>query len=490
MSAATVVIGSEVNELVAAHYLARAGHRVVVLEQHRSAADDGIVASGWVPPRIVRDLGLGDALAVERRDPWIAAALPDGERLELWSDPARSIEAIRRFSPWDAERWPAFCHAMSRSAQILEALYTAPPPDFMTTKFTESARLAASALRVRRLGRHGMAQFLRLLPMSVADFLDDHFRCEALKTLLGGAGILRLAQGPRSGGTALRLLHHHVGNPPGVFRPRASNIRQILARRPGIAVRHDARVSRIEVRDGRVGGVVLESGEAIDAAWIACGSDPRRLFLDWLEPEVLDAGFLRCVRHIRCRGVVARVRADVARSPGFGALTTAVSLDALERAYDHAKYGAISEHPYLEACVRGGSGEGVHVDIDVQYAPYRLSDGVWDAARRNALAERAVRTLDAAAPGFAKLVTACTVLAPPDLETRYGFPEGQAEHAEPALDQLLWMRPIPDWSSYRTPIAGLYLCGPGTHPGAAIAGAAGANAARIMLSDGRGRRSG
>lgn len=487
MSAVTVVIGSEVNELVAAHYLARAGQRVVVLEQHRSAADDQIVASGWIPPRIVRDLGLGDALAVERGDPWIAAAMPDGERLELWHDPARSAEAIRRFSPRDAERWPSFCDTMSRLARILEDLYTAPPPDLMTRRLPEFVHLAATALAMRRLGRGGMAEFLRLIPMSVADFLDDRFECDPLKALLGAAGILRLAQGPRSGGTALRLLHHHVGNPPGVFRPRASNVRELLARRPGIALRPDARVARIEVREGRAAAVVLESGEALEAAWIACGADPRRVFLDWLEPEVLDPGFVRSVQCIRCRGVIARVRADLAHSPGFDALTIAASLDDLERAYDNAKYGAISEHPYIEARVRKESvaGEGARVEIDVQYAPYRLSAGDWDATRRQALAERVVRALDAVAPGFATLVTACTVLAPPDLEMQYGFPEGQAEHVEPALDQLLWMRPLPDRSSYRTPIAGLYLCGPGTHPGGAIAGAAGANAARVMLSDGR-----
>lgn len=485
MSGTIVVIGSGVDELVAAHYLARAGHTVTVLEQHE-AADDACRGAGWIPPGILRDLEVGSAagpsLELDRADPWMAVVLPDGGRLELWREPTRAAEAIRRLSARDATRWPDFCERMARLARVLERLYAAPPPDLMSRDWRELARIAGLALGVRRRGRSGMEEFLRLLPMAVADLLDDWFECDALKGVLAGAAVMHLCQGPRSGGTAFRLLHHHVGNAPGVFRPVRSNLRPALEARPGVALRRHAPVARIATREHRIARVVLASGEEIATSLVISGADPKRTLLEWLDPGGLDPEFARAVRHIRARGVAARVELTLARAPGFAALAFAPSLDYLERAYDDAKYGRISAHPYLEA--RADEMDTQHrVEVHVQYAPYTLAEGAWDAAQRKALGDRVVEMLTRALPGFGAGVIARRVLAPCDLEARYGFPEGQADHAELALDQSLWMRPLPGWASYRTPIEGLYLCGPAAHPGGAIAGAAGANAARVVLHD-------
>ena len=486
----TVVIGAGANELVAAHYLARAGHEVIVLEEHDAPRDEVMLDSGWISPRIVRDLGLhtgagaSPALALYRPDPWATAVLGDGGRLELWNDPGRSVASIRRLSARDAARWPQFCAQMSALARILESLYVAPPPDLLARDVGELARLAGIAFGMRRLGRQNMEALMRLLPMAVSDLLDDWFESDVLKGVLAGTGIMHLCQGPRSGGTAFRLLHHHVGNATGVFRPLRSNLRRVLEARPGIALRRAAPAARITVRQGHVAGVVLASGEEIAARLVVCGADPRRTLLDRVEAGALAPEFTRAVRHIRSRGVVARVNLVLERAPQFGTLVLAPSLDYLERAYDDAKYGRISERPYMEARAAGSDGANAHyVEVDVQYAPYALADGTWDETRRHTLAQRAVEMLGAAMPGFAEAVTAAEVLTPRDLEARYGFPEGQPHHAELALDQSFWMRPLPGWASYRSPIAGLYFCGPGTHPGGAIGGAAGANAARIVLKD-------
>jgi phytoene dehydrogenase-like protein len=173
------------------------------------------------------------------------------------------------------------------------------------------------------------------------------------------------------------------------------------------------------------------------------------------------------------------------RAPGFEVLAVAPSLDYLERAYDHAKYGRISEQPYLEARHEAGSNAGEHrVTVHAQFAPYAPADGGWDAARREALGDRGVRTLAEHVPALSDTVVSRTVLAPPDLEAAWGWPEGQPYHAELALDQVLFMRPMPQLSAYRAPVGGLYLCGPAMHPGAGIAGAAGANAAKVVLRDG------
>ncbi|HSD55265.1 MAG TPA: NAD(P)/FAD-dependent oxidoreductase [Burkholderiales bacterium] len=475
MSAPTVVIGAGTNELVAAHYLALAGNRIVVLGERGADPDS---AAGWIPPRVVRDLRLAHhGLRIERPDPWAVAPLPEGGRLELWHDMARSVESIRRLSARDADKWPEFCARMARLGRLLETLYAAPPPDPLASELRDLAQLAAIGLRTRRLGRQGMTDLLRLLPMSVADFLDDWFESDALKGVLGAAGVMHLQQGPRSGGTAFALLHQHVGSPVGVFRAARVNVERTLAGLPGVEIRRGLAVERIRVRDGRATGVVLGGGREIAAALVVSGADPRRTLLELVEPGWLDAETVRAVRSIRSRGVVAQVTLTLDRAAAFPMLVVAPSLDYLERAYDDAKYRRVPQRPYLEA-----RAHGQRVNVHVQYAPYAPADGAWDDARRAALGARVEEMLS---PHLGAAVIERIVQSPRDLEEAYGWPEGQAHQAELALDQLLWMRPTPALARYRTPIVGLYLCGPAMHPGAGIAGAAGAHAARVMLRDSR-----
>lgn len=484
MNRLAVVIGGGVNEFVAAHYLARAGHRVLVLEGRAAYCDDW-ADMGWIPSRIVRELALDSrGLQVHSPDPWATAALPDGGRLELWHDMARSVEAIRRLSPRDAGKWPAFCERMARLGRLLETVYMGPPPDLMGRSFSDLAQLAGLGLRVRRLGRQGMEDLLRLVPMSVADLLDEWFESDALKGILGAAGVMHLSQGPRSGGTAFRLLHHHVGSPPGIFRPPHSNMGRALSALPGIDIRREANVDRLTVQEGRITGVVLASGEEIAASLVVSGVDPRRTLLTLVDTRWLDPELVRAVRNIRCRGVTAHVRLGLDRAPGFSTLIVAPALDYLERACDDAKYGRVSQAPYLEVRSGGPAAAVQHrVDVSVQYAPYALAEGEWDDDRRIVLGDRVAEILSAHVPDLGSAILERTVLAPRDMEEKYGYPEGQVEHVEPGLDQLLWMRPVPELARYRTPIEGLYLCGPGTHPGGSIAGASGYNAAREITHD-------
>jgi phytoene dehydrogenase-like protein len=447
----TVVIGGGADALVAAQLLAGGGHEVMVIEG-ANAPD----IEGWVPPQVLRALRL-EGLQLHWPDPWIAAPLPAGGRLELWRDMARSVESIRRLSERDAERWPQFCKRMARLARFLEALYAAPPPDPLSTGF---------ALRARRLGGQGLEDLLRFLPMPVAELLDDWFENDTLKGALGAAGVLHLLQGPRSGGTAFRLLHHHVGCPPGVFRAPRSNILELLRKLPRVELQH-AEVARVAVKAGTVAGVVLKDGRELDASMVVSSADARRSLLEFVEPGWLDPELTRAVRHIRRRGVAARLRLQLDRSPGFAALAIAPSLDYLERAYDDAKHGQVSRQPYVEA----RCDEQYRLDVHVQYAPYgvdcaKLGDSVvamlsehWgDASSRES-----------------------ELLSPRELEESEGWPEGQPHQAELALDQALWMRPLPELARYRTPIEGLWLCGPGMHPGAGVAGAAGFNCAQQIL---------
>jgi phytoene dehydrogenase-like protein len=192
---------------------------------------------------------------------------------------------------------------------------------------------------------------------------------------------------------------------------------------------------------------------------------------------------------LRCRGVAAELTLTLERAPDFSNLVLAGSVDALERAYDDYKYGLVSQEPYIEAHrIAGSAGERERLSVRVQYVPYRPRDGTWDAATIQQLALRIVQRLDEDAPGIASAVIEWHMRTPLDLENIHGDPQGQPYHAEIALDQWVWMRPVPELARYRTPIEGLYLCGPAMHPGGGIVGAAGANAASVILDDWKGKR--
>lgn len=433
-----IVIGADVNGLVAAHYLARAGRRVMVVDEREKP--DTRPDIGWVPPQIVRELGLG-GLKIEQPDPWIAAPLEGGGRLELWRDVAKSAESMRRVSPSDAAKWPEFCARMRRLAGVLEALYVQPAPDVETREIGELLRMAGLGLHVRRLGKQTVIDLLRILPMSIAELLDDWFENDTLKGVLGAAGVWHLRQGPRAGGTAFNFLHHHVGSPAGVFRPSRSTITAVLAAMPGVEVRRGTEAAVVAV-GGRATGVRMGSRE-FSAAVVVSSDDPQQTFAP-LKAQ-LDAEFVRAVGNIKMRACVVRGAwgGNGSRAP----LCVAPSLDYLEHAYDDAKYGRPSAKPYVEA---------VGTEIHVQYAA----------------------TVDS---GLAARVATALGVSPDDISLER--PNGHLYHGELTLDQILFMRPVPGWSRYRTPIEGLYLCGPGTHPGGGIAGAAGRNAARVILKE-------
>jgi phytoene dehydrogenase-like protein len=459
-----IVIGAGANGLVTAHYLARAGKRVLVVERRHGA--DPSADIGWVPPRVVRDLGLRD-LRLEQPDPWITIPLGGGGggTLELSRDMARSVDAIRRVSPADAEQWPEFCRRMRSIAGVLERLYLAPPPDIETRNARELARMAGLGLYVRRLGKQTVIDLARILPMSIAELLDDWFASDALKGALGALGIWHLKQGPRSGGTAFNFLHHHVGCPAGVFRPLRSNVTQTLARMTGVEIRRGERAA-VVAKHGRATGVVLEkSGDTILAPLVVSSADPRAT----LHPIAieLDPEFARAVDNIKARGVVARGTLTLDQAPSYSSLCIAPSLEYLERAYDDAKYGRDSAAPYVEV-QRTDS----RLEVHVQYVPY--TDGTANVQRHQTLQQKVAQQLGVQA-------SQVKLQSPDEEELQRGATEGHLYHGELTLDQILFMRPVPGWSRYRTPIEGLYLCGAGTHPGGGIPGAAGRNAARAIL---------
>jgi len=271
------------------------------------------------------------------------------------------------------------------------------------------------------------------------------------------------------------------------------------ARTAGAQIRLNAPVARIMVRDGAVQGVTLEDGTEVPGTVVISNADPRHTFLTLVDPVELDPGFLTKVRNYRARGTVAKLHFALHALPSFravanpsdlhGRIMIAPSVDYLERAFDASKYGELPQEPYLDITIptltdSSLAPPGKHVlSVHVQFVPYRLSGGATLHDVREKLASIVLKTLEQYAPGIRSLVESTQVLMPIDLEDVYGLTGGQIYHGEPALDQLFTMRPLLGWAQYRTPIAGLYMCGAGTHPGGGITAASGHNAARAILKE-------
>jgi phytoene dehydrogenase-like protein len=297
--------------------------------------------------------------------------------------------------------------------------------------------------------------------MPAAELLDEWFESVVLKGALGALAVRDVQQGPRSAGTAFRLLHSHAGNAPGVFRQAMMDVAPL---RSGANIR-EAKVTRIDVRAGAVTGVTLANGSSLPAAIVLAGAHPARALSELVEPGWIDPDLLRAVRHVRSRGVAAKARLQLERAPEWPTLTLAGKLDDVERAYDQVKYGRVSERPIIDAVA-----DGTTLDAHLQYVPHTAADTADIQARL-------VKVLQPHLPPILQ----CVVHTPVDLQRLYGWPQGQPHHAELSLDQALWMRPLPELAGYKTPIAGLWLCGPAMHPGAGVIGASGYNCARRIL---------
>ena len=515
-----IVIGGGANGLVAASRLGKAGRRVLLLEKSDAPGGQGSLVEfaagfraaplgldpGWLPARIAAGLGLTGLERVATDTP-LTVMMEPGAFLTLSRDASRAAAAIGVHSKGDAAKWGSFTTLLRNLSGFLEVLYQAPAPDVDVRSLGELLPLLTLGRKFRALDRRDMIEFLRTLPLSAWELLDDWFECAPLKAAVAAGGIQDFQQGPRSGGTGFVLLHHLVGTEAGAVRGRVpwrsgpeafTEAALSAAKRFGVTMRTAAPVARILVHDDAVMGVVLESGEEITAKAVLSTADPARTFLDWVDPVWLDPEFVRAVSNIRHRGCTAFVLYALEALPEFPGLSSKEALSgivsltpdlvSLERAADAAKYGAVSERPHVELTVPtllwpALAPNGRHVAVArVQYAPYRLKDGAtWDAARVNALAERATSAIEAVAPGFRSRVLHRAAWSPRDLEERFGLREGASSQGELGLDQILFMRPVAGWGRHATPISGLYLGGAGTHPGPGILGGAGWLAAERLL---------
>jgi phytoene dehydrogenase-like protein len=514
------VIGGGVAGLTTAALLGKRGMRVVVLEARDTlggltSTEDlvpGVACDmvdhelAWVPRALFSELGLrrrGQDL--RRQVPCVAGLVPDAESLTLYPDVPRTVQMLERFSRRDAAAWPAFVDRVARLSGFLQTLYSVPAPSLFASGTGNLLTLLGLGRKARSLGRDGIFDLLRTLPMSIADVLDETFESGALKGLLAARGVTRILQGPKSGATAFVFLHHHVGLASGAVGGSISPTAGVgalpaalaaSAKSHGVTIRTGARVAHIDVQNDRVAGVVLSSGEEIAASRVASSLDVRRTMYDLIPPEHVEPELSRAVGHVRMRAATAKVNVVLdgrLPAPAYfmgGTLVVAPSMQYLEKGFDRAKHGHVAEEPLLEIRTNNPDGANAQtgVSVLVQWAPYHLKSGTWDNATRDALADNVLQTIERVMPGFSSRVVHRQVLSPLDIEQRYGASEGSLTHGELALDQILFMRPVPALSRYQSSsIQGLFLCGRGCHPGMPVPAAM--LAAREIMRAARNRES-
>lgn len=492
-----IIIGAGHNGLVAAAYLAKKGQKVLVLERRdivggqlvtesfgENFSADSLHAGGNLRPDIIKDLNLAsfglqsDAV----RKPFISLQA-DGKHLVLDPDPVKAAEAIKPFSEKDAANWAPFIEFMDKATTFMHSANSKIMPRLPTGfSFSEGMDLAKLGAGMRMLGGKDMMRIVRGMPMTADEFVDEWFESDVVKAAVATLGIHGFTLGVFGAGAGYTLMHNWANRGGLSHVPVQGGIGKITealaaaVKSFGGEIRTSAKVAKVTVKDMRATGVVLADGEQIAANNVISAADPKHTFLELVGAVELPPEFVWNVQSIKMRGSVAKVHLLTDGKHGIpdGTVALAPSIKYLEKAYDAAKYHRVADQPYLEVTTAGNV-----VSIHFQYAAYKLKESDWEteAARVEKLA---IQTLAEYFPGLASSIKSTKTLTPKDLEDTYGLTEGDLNHGQIMLDQLMFMRPIPGWSNHTTPLDNLFLCGSGVHGGGGVSGASGRNLGKKM----------
>lgn len=506
-----VVIGAGHNGLICAHDLATAGRSVLVLEAadrpgglaatREFAEEFRVSAAAHLLTMLDRDIARSlklekHGLVHAARNLKTVALGDDGERIAIDGDTVSGVGES------DQAAYAEFQRRNRRFAKVLAGFCSRPLPRLTGRSRRDTLSLARLGWNLRTLGKADLRELLRVGAINIHDVADEQFENGLLKAAVGMDAVLGSHMGPRSPNTVYTYLHRHLNdrhgaNGPAVVRGGMGKVGAAFAAAAaaaGAEIRYGNRVTGIDLDECRAAGVTLADGSRIQAGLIVSGADLKSTFR-LVGPLNLDTGFVRRVHNFRARGVTAKLHLALDGLPEFSGLETgdagarlllAASMDDIEAAFNHAKYGEFSQRPVMEISIPTVHDEslappGKHVlSALVQYAPYGLEGG-WNAGR-DAFRDICIQRLEACAPGIGKLIRAAELLVPPDLEAQFGVRGGHWHHGEIALDQALFTRPVPGANHYAAPVPGLYLCGASSHPGGGVLGVAGRNAAREIVA--------
>ena len=514
-----IVVGAGHNGLVCAIYLARAGRSVVVLEaadqvggaaRTRQLGADAKVSSGAhllyaLPAKLQAELQLQrHGLRFAAQGLSTLSLSETGNVMELGTELGPTNIGAATLSPADTKAYARFQADMDRFAQALLPVFDKLPAKVTPQTWTERLELLGLGWSIRKLGAFHMREFLRIIGLNLYDLLDEYFDNAQLKAAIAMDGVLGAEWGPRSMGSVLTFLNRRVamlrGEGTGLALPEGGMgaVTQALAgaaKAAGVHIRTATSVRRILVADGRTTGVELNSGQVLQAACVISNADPKRSFLQLVSPDHLDAGFVRRIKNLRCRGRVGKLHLVLQGQPAFRGLEPsklgerlliAPTMDAIELAFNPCKYQGYPDAPVLEITVpsvrdKTLTDPGQHVlSALVQYLPY--DDTAHEDANRAAFLKTLLALLERYVPGIGRQVVHCELLTPRDIEREFGITGGHWHHVEMAFETFYFNRPVPALARHATPIQGLYLCGAGTHPGGNVMGIAGRNAAMQILS--------
>ena len=500
----TIIIGAGHNGLVAAAYLAKQGKKVLMLERRAIVGGsvvtesfgegftvDSVFTGGTLRSDIIKDLKLAsDGLSVDTvYQPFISlqpvghpSSVTYEDHLIIDANPVNTAESIKKFSEKDAARWGEFVRFMDKSAKILEKAYSTIMPRLpMNFGVKEGFGLMELGLKLRLAGRKDMLNFIRALPMTAQELVEEYFESEIVKAAIASVAIHGSTLGPMSAGTGYTLIHNWMnrGGLSNVNVGKAGEITTALANAVkafGGEIRTEAEVASIKIENQIAKGIVLASGEEISANIILSSADPKHTLLKLVGPRELPPEFVWHTQSIKMRGSVAKIHLLTDGKHGIpeGTVVLAPSIKYLEKAYDAAKYGEISEKPYLEVTTSDNT-----VSIHFQFAPYNLKHETRNVEREK-VEELAIDTLAEYFVNLKSSIVNSKTITPLDLEQTYGLTESDLNHGQLMLDQFLFMRPMPGWSNHKTPIDNLYLCGSGVHGGGGVSGVAGRNVVKVL----------
>lgn len=521
-----ILIGGGHNALVCAAYLARAGRKVLVLEKRELVGGCAVTEELWpgfkistasyvnslFRPEIIRDLELKrHGFEMLPRSPSSFTPFPDGRYLLMGPDKDLTHREISKFSKKDAEALPKYEAMLERVADFLEPTLVQTPPNPWSMAPGNLLQLLKLGLGFKKLGTDGQ-KAIEILTGAANPILDRWFESEEVKATIATDAIIGAFATPSMPGTAYVLFHHVMGECNGVRgvwgyvrggMGGLSNAIASAAKERGAEIRVNAAVAQIIVKNGEAVGVALADGTELRAKKVISGIDANMTFQRLMDPKQLPAEFAEAVRNIDYASGSAKLNFALSEVPDFtclpgnkpgpqhhGTIHLCPTREYIERAFDCAKYGHISDNPIIEATIPSSldntvAPPGMHVmSMFTQYFPNTLAKDAGSLEEnKKRYAERCIDIMTEYAPNFRKSVLNYQVLAPQDLEERFGLTGGNIMQGTMSLSSLSFMRPVPGYADYRTPIRGLYMCGAATHPGGGVMGACGYNAAREILKD-------